>query len=398
MTLKATCPDCDKRYRIPHAEKQWHCKICKAVLVLNEESVEIADQEDAHIRCPECDADNLQGANFCEECGAALGADQEMATARAMRDEEDSKQQMRAAMNTIRRFKLALKALLALNFIRMIRALLQVASALSPMGASMSEASINLASAGFSVVLLLILLHQLARNPFPAALVLASVETLILIITLIIWDLTPVEMAIVGGISAIFPLFYWYVTFRAATLTRLAKENPDFFLSKQLSKPGKTKGRKRPSSRTKPGPTAREASQSRRRADAKPPYIAIGIVSAAVLGVLVFALTNTPDSPEKTMDQIAQAWNERDLQSLADYVEDGNQEKWIQSLELLADKYNWGDDWPQIDEYAFDVRDTKVHAELNTEAGVVPFRLRWSKDAGWILYQMSFKDVKTWKE
>ena len=46
----------------------------------------------------------------------------------------------------------------------------------------------------------------------------------------------------------------------------------------------------------------------------------------------------------------------------------------------------------------FEILEEVVYVDLQTEAGLLPFRLRWDGDLGrWILYRMSFSDVKDWK-
>ena len=48
MSLLATCPDCHKKYRVPHADKEWRCKACDVPLELEESEV----VEETTFECP----------------------------------------------------------------------------------------------------------------------------------------------------------------------------------------------------------------------------------------------------------------------------------------------------------------------------------------------------------
>ena len=43
--LLATCPDCQKRFRVPHDRKDWNCKTCDAVLEIVQDTPEASGGE-----------------------------------------------------------------------------------------------------------------------------------------------------------------------------------------------------------------------------------------------------------------------------------------------------------------------------------------------------------------
>ena len=382
MPIRAECPGCKKRYRVPHANKDWQCKVCESVLVLGEEAEEAAEAGPATRDCPECGLINPATAHFCEECGASLGGGEEKAAEREKHEEKAASAEMKKASVSIRRVRNFLLFALCMRGLRLGGSMLGIINSRASIEFDMVSEVLTLALVGFDVGLLVFVIYQLPRRPFPAALTLAVVSTLGAAFTLISSGLTDGSILILVPFALFWPVVYWIVTMKAAALTRLAKEYPDLFLSRQLH-----------------GDKKSTIGRSRRRGkqESKPPYIALGVIALAVMAVGVMGILNSPDSPEPALDSISQAWNERDFDALADFVKPTSREKWIKSLETVPKKYEWGDEWPEAATYEYEIRKETVYVDMETEAGQVPFRLNWTDDDRWVLSAMSFSDVKDWK-
>ncbi len=379
MPIKASCPNCAKRYRVPHASKEWRCKVCEEVLVLGEfEEVSSATQV-----CLKCGFENAASAHFCEECGEPFAANDESAEKRKKSEKTAVNADMKAAIVSMRRFQNFLRVLLILRTIPLIQTIGTVINAQPSSSTGLDLALVELAVIGFDVGLLVLVIYQLPRRPFPAALTLACVSTLYFAIILLSELSGDGEFALAVFLYAIWPFVYWVVTAKAAALTRLAKENPDHSIAKRMR-----------------GELGKSGTSSRRRvaSDSKPPYIALGVIASVVIGVVVVGLLNRPNDVEPELDRILSAWNEKDFDTLSEYVKSSSRKKWTKSLSNVSVKYGWGEDWPEARAYKVAVAEKSVYVDLETEAGVVPFRLKWSDDNGWRLSSMSFADVKDWKE
>jgi len=382
MAIRAECPGCKKRYRVPHANKDWQCKVCESVLVLGEEEEAKAEDEPATRDCPECGLINAATAHFCEECGQSLGGGEEQAAERQKHEEKAASAEMKKASVSIRRVLNFLRFALCMHGLRLGGSMLGIINSRASIEFDMANEVLSLVLVGFDVGLLVFVIYQLPRRPFPAALTLAVVSTVSAAFILVSADLPDGGVLILIPFALFWPVVYWIVTMKAAALTRLAKEYPDLFLSRQLH-----------------GDKKSATGRSRRRAkqESKPPYIALGVIVLAVMAVGVMGILNSPDSPEPALDSIRQAWNERDFDALAGFVKPSSREKWVKSLETVTRKYEWGEEWPEAGSYEYEVRKETVYVDLQTEAGEVPFRLNWTDDDQWVLSAMSFSDVKDWK-
>ncbi|MFT4540439.1 MAG: hypothetical protein ACI835_002890 [Planctomycetota bacterium] len=382
MPLPATCPECHKRFRVPHDRKEWKCKDCDVVLELEAED---------EVSCPECDAPIEAGAHFCEGCGASLGGGDEKAAKRKKAEEVDAGVQMREARKVIVRLQRWLSVVLVFRILGLASAIFVVFAALSPTGGDMGLAVLVLGLVGLDLGLLILVRSQLSKRPFPAALTLASIATLTLLLNVFTLEAEGLALLISLGIVALFPAFYWYVVLKAAMLTRLAEEFPDLFLSKRM--------RGEHDHRTSGGRgSVNQHSRERIKRDRKPPYVILSVLGVLLITVIVYGLMNRPSSPEEVLDSISQAWNEKDFNAVSNFVASESREKWVRNLEKAPKIYDWGDDWPAVLEYSYEVDEDVVSVDFLTEAGSLPFKMRWSRESEWTLYQMSFRDVKDWKQ
>ncbi len=389
MALFASCPDCQKRFRVPHDQKAWHCKVCNAVLEF-EDSVPDEDQE-TEGACPECDAPIAPGDHFCDVCGASLGGGEEQVTKRKKSESVDAGVQMRSARKSIDGLRGLLRVVLVLRILGVLGAVLFVFAALSPFSGDMGLAVLFLALVGLDLGLLILVLNQLTKRPFPAALALASLATLTLVLNVFTSDAEGGLLVVQLVAGAIFPAFFWYVTVKAAKLSRLAEDFPDLFLSRRMR--GEHEARRSRGS----GGSVSQRSRERIQRDKRPPYVVLSVLGAVLVGVITYGLLNRPSSPEEVVVRLGVAWNEKDITTMATFVPAESRAKWARQLERIPEIYDWGEEWPAITEYVYEVDEEVVQVKFLTEAGTLPFRMRWTREDGWLMYQMSFKDVKDWK-
>ena len=139
MALLASCPDCRKKYRVPHAEREWRCKVCDVPLELEEPEE------------PE------------EEAPARSKAEQKVAAVK-----------MRKAMGRVR----ILRAFLFLAMLAAVVQLLIVVGFAWSGRVPLGIGALALAWCAVNVGLVQLAIHSLERRPFPVTLSLASLATL----------------------------------------------------------------------------------------------------------------------------------------------------------------------------------------------------------------------------
>ncbi|MGK0217329.1 MAG: RNase P subunit RPR2 [Planctomycetota bacterium] len=398
MTFLATCSDCDKRFRVPHANKAWSCKVCDGVLVLGDEepAKESSESKDlAPGECSECGARNGRAANFCDDCGAALSAGSEGANEQTAKREKREKQEaageMRKANKMIGAMKLWLKVCLGFEALGLLFRLFATSHALSPSGPPMFETLVGLAVATFSVGLIATVIYQLSKRPFPAALALSVIATLNLALALVSLaetgksGLPLIIGGVIGGIPA---AIYWLVTYQAARLTRLMREHPDLFLSRRMR-----------GEQSSGVGSARMRSEARQRQEAKPPFVLLGMLGTVILVVIVAAWINRPASPDVTLQAMVVAWDKGDVEGLADFVQPSGRDRWVRSMRRYEERNGWAAGWPQVSEYAWErnSRSDLLSAEFRTEAGPVPIKLRWESELGWVMRSMAFTEIRDWE-
>lgn len=389
MTIAAICPDCGKRFRVPHARKEWHCKACDGVLVLEpphepepEDKVETEAELDRTTDCPACGAKTPLAARFCEACGAEFGATKPK---RRKSERSEVRGEMRSARKALNFARGFLNYIVAFRLLALIAPVVVLWRFATAVGGDYLGPALDIGLAGVEICLLLLVVAQFERRPFPAALTLALYATVsrIAYIAFIYQEGTalPFVRVAVIPVTLVFLALYWWVTFRAARLTRLAEEYPDLLMSRAMR-----------------GDTSRSIrARHQNTKPSKVPYILMGVVLTAVGAVLTLAISKRPGDPEPSLAAIMEAWNERDVPGMAAFVREESRESWIKSLERVDDVYGWGDEWPIAGDALYEVSGGYLSVELLTEAGRVPFRMEWEAGRGWRMNRMSFSEVRHWK-
>jgi ribosomal protein L37AE/L43A len=78
MSNVAQCPECKKKYKVPHLDKAWQCKACNVPLTLPEAASPEAKPEPkkrVSTTCPACGAVVAGRSSACKECGERMGED-----------------------------------------------------------------------------------------------------------------------------------------------------------------------------------------------------------------------------------------------------------------------------------------------------------------------------------
>lgn len=360
MTFQATCPACNKRFRVPHDHKQWHCKVCDALL-------ELSPLEDS----------------------ASESAPTTKAEARR------AKAALHGAFKPLESLRSYLIFVLILHALSLLLALGSLALARD---IDLAQEAGTLGGLVVEIALLAIVLRQLYRQPLPAALLLAILGTVGFLLEL----LTSAGAAFGGTpqqiVALLFVLFYWYVVRRAAVFTRLARERPEFALAKKMHAEGERS----------------EGSAARARRERLGIVKVVGGLFALILlvGAGLYAkryhdlvqrrsssaLPDPKTPPDEVIDAFFAAWNARDIEGLADAGAEGRHAKWVRSFEAIGTRYGWGEAWPKASESAYIVDGRRASVEFDTEAGVLPFNLRYTEAERWELSSISFQNVKGWKD
>lgn len=397
MSFIAACPDCNKRYNVPHSDKPWHCKVCDCELVIDEDAVGGENPENETcaegVDCPDCGAPQDAGRHFCGECGADLGGGEQLSEGRKRLERKERGKVLRRAANPIGKLRNILQAsavLLAMFF------LVAVLGAYGARGGSESGPMLLISGAlGVQLVLLIVVIKQLDRRPLPAVLILSVFQTVFFAIffggSLVTALLGDGDLSIVGMVFLCITIFYWSVTVRVAALSKLLKENPDMYAARRMR--GETKHLQQR------GGEARTRHKARSRS--KTPWIAIGsgvaVIALGIGGCMWSEHHSKPKpSPEATSPTAAiaafqVAWNTSDVEELTKDLQAERQVKWTEIFNRNAKSYSFGPDWPAIVDSSITVQTkNRVTIEFTTERGPLIVKFRWEGHDDWEISAISY--------
>ncbi len=351
MTAIATCPECVKRYRVPHTRKEWRCKACDVPLEVEAEEPDRSDDE---------------------------GNRRREAPPRRRREEKRAGAQMRKAAKGMRLLRLLLKLGLFFCFI----ALIVIAFVAWAGTYSKGSLALQLAILAATAALSLYALYVLERHPFPVALSLALLQVANLAYAL--WE---GELWI---IEAIWTVVYGYIAISAARLSRLAKQYPDLYFSRKMrgeevSKPGTRTSRL----------FERERRKSRRR------WIlassALGLLT--LIGVAGLIAPDPPSSkiPEALLDEFAETWNAADVDRLAGYAGPDLAQKRERFLRRSMERLEWGEQLPAMIGYEALLPSVgRLRVTFETVGGDVPCTFEWRKGT-WAWTTVKLGEVTDWR-
>lgn len=373
MALKAHCPDCDRTFRVPHADRTWNCKGCGGALDLLEPEAP---------RCPECDAEVEVEAAFCEACGFALREDTQV---RSRSEKKAAGAEMRKAMKRVRRLKTYLWFTFCGNGCVLLLTSLFVLTAEAQELTGLAYVVVGL----YAVLLALngLALHQLERRPFPAVLGMALLWTLLTSLDLLAGSINLFGIALT--------VWVWFVLSDVARMTRLAKEHPDLYLSKRL-RGEHLSGSHGAGESLRARRREREAARSR-GSGLRLAGIFGGVLLLLGLGTWGYRVSAAPSSVETTLEEFQAAWNRVDTQAIGDLAVSDRQETWKSNVEKLQRRYEWGSSLPPLDAFRVTGRgETRVTVDFSGPAGILSAKFRW-KDGRWCLHGLDMRGVKDWR-
>ena len=392
MPFVAECPDCNKRYHVPHTEKAWRCKVCEAVLVVNGGPEEALVPEET---CPDCGAPQGGDKHFCGECGADLGGGEHLSKDRRRLERKERGKIMRRAAKPIQLIRNVLMAWAGLMACYFSLSLLWVYSAWGSdsLGPVVAVASVL----GIELAILVVVIKQLKRRPFPAMLTLAIFRTTTFALfeaSTLVQSLSAGSVPIIPVISIMILVFYWSVTARVAAQAKLFKENPEMYAARRMR--GETKHLQQRDGAARTRHKARSKMQI--------PWVAVGSgVAVVVLGIggcMWSEHNNKPEPPpEPTLPTAAiaafqEAWNASDVEELTKDIQAHRQAKWKAFFHKYADRYSWGTDWPTIkDSVITEQTQTRATIEFATNLGPLVVKLRWNAYEDWDVYGVSYSQL-----
>ncbi len=388
MSLLARCPDCSKTYRVPHGRREWNCKECEGVLIL--------DSKD----CPTCGAVAVGGESFCEECGTALEEGAE--ATRRQADKEDRKVasgEMHRAMKRIDR----LSTILTLNFyLSLLGAVYIVVVAL---GGRADRTTLLIAGVFQTIVVVLswLCMRQVRRRPLPVVVTLASFQTLSAL-----WGFLDGDASYV---SAGYCALLWMLTVDAAHATRLAKQFPDLYLAKRMRGEhlrGKTRGGDSIVSQRRASERVRTAKERKQRV-----LVLAGVLGAVVIAVVGYRILTAEDpeptkaaptehvalpSPDEAIERFRAAWNASDLAAMTAMVKPSLQSKMRRTLGSLGGRYGWEASFPTMGEARVTLRaDTTVKVLYTVGDGEFGVRFMGS-DGEWVVRTITASGLEGWQD
>ena len=376
MPVLANCTICSKSYRVPHKDKDWHCKVCREVLVFADEP-EAAPKS---TECSSCGALFFGEESFCEECGEDL-------TQTVASKKEDTRlagAEMRRATKRVAR----LKSWITYNLVMSVLTSIAVAAIvmIGDLDPGMNLVLILVQSLSLGLAIFSRVFYE--RRPFPIVVSLAALQTLFAILALVAGERWIPIAAWAAGL--------WLLSLDAAQVTRLARQYPDLYLSRRMRGEHLT---------SKDGSPSESRAQRRIREDArrasKKLWIRIGVASATVFIALVsfaaYKISTAPPSPEAAIARFQKAWNAEDLNSVIAEATDSHEASLGRSLQKMVKRYEWGDQLPHLDSSGWKERGPgKARAKYEGEAGVLVILLEFEQGR-WGFIAIDARDVKTWR-
>ncbi|MCB9914707.1 MAG: zinc ribbon domain-containing protein [Planctomycetes bacterium] len=381
MSIAAVCPQCAKRYRVPHAERAWSCKACGAALELAHDEAE-SDAGDEAPSCPSCGAEASPADAFCEACGHALSGSSE--TARRA-EAKVAGAEMRKAMKRVR----TLKTMLWVSLLFSVFQLLVLVLASFRPEADAGTMALLLGLVGAICLLNLVAVYKVESHPLPVVLGVAALKTV------------DTSLLLMGGIVNLVSIgvtaWLWAAVVAAARLSRLAKEHPDLYLSRRMRGELDTH-RDRLAQGSSVGRRHRDRARSRDRGGALR-LVAIGVALVALLGAGFWGLRSAtgPTSPAAMLEDFRDAWNRADTAAVGAFAASANRDKWTSNVEKLQERYAWGDALPPLERVEVELFDgAAARAKLHGPAGALGVRLTWEEER-WCLASLDLRSVKDWR-
>jgi hypothetical protein len=403
MSLVAACPGCNKRYKVPHNNKAWRCKVCDVELLVDSDleppplpgKDKNAGGCESGDSCPDCGAPQDTDTHFCGECGADLGGGEQLGKGRKRLERKERGQVLRRAANPIGKLRNILQAT---AFVVGMYFVVIGIGAIGAWGSSNSSVLLWVAVAlGIELTLLIVVIKQLDRRPLPAVLTLAVFRTVFFALTSgvsFVTGLMDGNITFAGVTSLSITVFYWIVTVRVAALSKLLKDNPEMYAARRMR--GETKHLQQRGGKTR---TRHQA-----RSKTKIPWIAIGsgvvVIALGIGGYQWSEHSNKPEPPpEASLPTAAIAafkkgWNASDVEELIKDIQPERKVRWRGLFTKAAKRYSLGAEWPKIVGSVITKQSrTRTSIEFMTDSGPLLVNLRWHAYEDWDVYGVDYRQL-----
>lgn len=386
MSLRATCTECNKTYRVPHADRAWHCKVCKSTLEI--EAVEAAPQE---TECPSCGALFFSEETFCAECGETLVSPQKAKDTKKKARQVATKES-RLTMRRVERLKTWVTANLVITGLWSVLVFALIYALRSPLLETLLGIGIQLVILGLAVLSRVFV----QRRPFPVMLILASFSTLSTLFGLLVSLAVP-ELTIIFSGRAVFTLVTWFLTFEAAQVSRILRQNPDMYLAKKLR--GEHRAHADDDDATMSD--VRRKTRAREQAKQRQFWTRIAYAGAAVLvlafGGFAYKVIAAPPSPEAALEEFRQNWNSVDREALVASALETKRPSLERSFRLIKTRYEWGEQLPALEKAEWkQSKPEKVRAYFSSQGARLRIDMVYS-DGRWQLDQINPGELKHWR-
>ncbi len=348
MSNVAQCPDCKKKYKVPHTDKTWQCKVCQVPLIVQDPvSVESVPKSEQKVRpksgklvsttCPACGATAAGLLSQCKECGEPIGSDPyaspknsgRPAHRRATAGSRESIEQSAAR-------GAAKKELRKLGFLRFLIVFGLFGSCIEVV----MDISLLVKTDGLLLLALMLVLdlvtvwflwstHKALASvygrPRPFVIVLACLYTLNAVLQ---------EQQLFQLITGLFAAIYWMFVATLGKIQAIKDENPEAFADpdqvRSIAADEKLHRRRM-------AEAARVSKERNRRL-----VILGGICGVLLLGFLGYKVTNKPDKPDKAILVFQTSWNAGDFAAVASLATPGRRAAWLKKLKNRDKKRGWG--------------------------------------------------------
>ncbi len=372
--MRGVCDSCGKGYKgLPDADRTYACKVCDGEVRALPDGDGVASSE-----CAECGAAIVEGAAFCDQCGAPLsdagseggedpgedgGASRGPTTGRGVEEDPLVHQRQKAILR---------QALTAAKSIRVIYWIVVVLGAIgfaliALFSSALPDAGIYLAVAGAFLSLYVAGAIFVLRRPFFWTVLLASVHAASLAIDLLMGGFP-------GAVEIVILVLLGSALAPTARLNRLLREHPDLWeeylegvrmrtrqraarrrevRSRQSEVREEFRGRVKKGDVAE-GKTIDRALQRRRDARARGTrkILVFGGGTVGVIAVIAMVVwfVNRPQSLDSAMSGFLESWNTRRVAEVAEHFKEERRGRLERYLGKYLRERDLGDELPRMTE------------------------------------------------
>ncbi len=376
MPHVATCPECNKRFRVADPAKTYRCKNCQVDLIVQPKEPEPESGEGESDQGEADDAPKKRPSRSSRRESNDGGDD-----ASADRKARSAARKELAKLDWLR---VALLLLLGLAVIEFLFNLIR----LGDDGQLLNDGeplptwakAFGIAVTSIPLVLYFMAWKSLGQRngkPLLWVLALAFISTVIFVvermygpmlslftvIDFFFWDISNGKFP--RGVSrGIFTLGLWYCAIVASRIERIRKENPSAF-AEEIEHGSATQSLRR---------RDRTAKQGNHRLQ----LIIAGLLTLIAVGGFLAWKSSQPSNPEGTVEDFREAWNLSDQDALSSLARPSKKSKWERTFKRFPRKYEWDSGFPKLGDFIISQRSaTTCSVAFDGEEGGMDIYLTW---------------------